>query len=211
MFKCEKCEREFETEDALKQHTQDKHMEKVEEIVKKSKIPKATLFYVLAIVAVVAAFYFYTTTLSPEQILVSGIGAVGSTHEHVDFKVYLNGVPIDLSQSIYQVRSPIVHVEGGDGDIIHKHATGVKVGFFFQTLGMKFNSTCFILDTGEQFCNEGDKTLKFYLNGQRSDLFDNYELTDLDKILISYGNESESQIQSQLATITDKARTIPRT
>ena len=76
---------------------------------------------------------------------------------------------------------------------------------------MKLNSTCFVTDTGNEFCNEGDKTLKFYVNNQSSDIFDDYEFHDLDKVLISYGNETDSQIQTQLASITNKAGSTSKT
>lgn len=211
MHKCEKCEKEFETEEALKQHTKDAHPEKIGEVVKKSRISKANVLYVTGLVAVILAFYLYYSSISPEQRLATGVGPVGSTHEHVDFKVYLNSIAIDFSQPKYQVKSPLVHVEGGDGDVIHKHATGVKIDLFLQSLGMKLNSTCFVTDTGNEFCNEGDKTLKFYVNNQSSDIFDDYEFHDLDKVLISYGNETDSQIQTQLASITNKAGSTSKT
>jgi len=135
----------------------------------------------------------------------AGVGSIGSTHEHADFKVYINGNTIDFSQQKYQVASPYIHVEDGNGNLIHVHATGETIGFFFDTLGMKFNSTCFVLDTGEEFCNQDDRTLKFYVNDFTNNDFEKYLLKDLDQILISYGNETEEQIQSQLDSITDDA------
>ncbi|MFQ5763201.1 MAG: protein-disulfide isomerase, partial [Candidatus Bathyarchaeia archaeon] len=88
------------------------------------------------------------TGLSYQQGLPPGLGTVGSTHEHASFKVYVNGELIDFSQGKYQLKSRYVHVEGNVGDILHVHATGVKLGFFFETLGMKFTSSCLTLDDG---------------------------------------------------------------
>jgi len=136
------------------------------------------------------------------------LGPLGGIHEHADFKVYLNGTLVDFAQKKYQVRSQFVHVEGMDGDVIHMHATGETVGYFLETLGMRFDRSCFVLDTGESFCSSGDNTLKLYVNGELNAEYGDYLLKDLDKILISYGKGTEEEIRSQLDTITDKARSF---
>lgn len=134
-----------------------------------------------------------------------GLGDPGSTHEHTDFKVYLLGEPVDFSQSQYQVRSPYIHVESGVGDLIHKHAVGATLGLFFQSMGITFNDQCFIRETGQRFCNDGQNTLKMLVNGQVSTRFGKYELRQGDRILISYGPESVDQLAKQLATVTNLA------
>ena len=131
----------------------------------------------------------------------SSIGAVGSTHEHSTFKVYLSDSMLDFKQAKYMVRSQHVHIEGGDGDTIHKHATGITLGYFFNTLGYKFDNNCFVTDNTESYCNDGDKTLKFYVNGIINTEYNNHIIKDGDKYLISYGNDSEIDIQKQIASI----------
>jgi hypothetical protein len=137
------------------------------------------------------------------------IGPVGSTHIHSDFKVYLDGEEIDFAKREYMVRAPYVHVEGMNGDVIHVHATGVTIGDFFRTLGMKFSKDCFVLDKArndkKKFCNEEGKTLKFYVNGEQNGLYGDYLIGDWDKILITYGSDSEEQTREQLESITDYA------
>lgn len=105
----------------------------------------------------------------------------------------------------YQLRSRHVHFENRDGNVVHKHATGLTAGFFLNSLGIEFDSSCLTLDTKEEFCNIGDKTLKLYVNGQMNFEYEDYEMKDLDKILISYGDESEQDIQKQLDSITNHA------
>lgn len=135
------------------------------------------------------------------------IGPVGSTHIHQDFKVYLDGNAIDFSQQKYQVRAPYVHVEDNDGDVIHVHATGVTMGMFLESVGMKLTQNCFSTDQGTNYCNGNNKTLKFYVNNVSTTESSSYLLRDLDKILISYGgNRDETAIQQQLASITDKSK-----
>jgi len=135
----------------------------------------------------------------------SPLGLLNSAHDHADFKVYLDGQVVDFSQPQYQLQHANVHVEAGDGDVVHMHAAHVTIGAFFQTLGMRFDSTCFTLDTGQSFCNGGGKTLKFYVNGQPNAQFDAYVLRHLDRILVSYGDETPEELQQQLDSITRKA------
>ncbi|MEK6943518.1 MAG: hypothetical protein AABX00_05635 [Nanoarchaeota archaeon] len=136
--------------------------------------------------------------------LMSGIGALRSTHEHADIKVYINGQAIDFSQPEYQLAARYVHFEEGVGDVIHIHATGITLGQLFNSLGMDFNQNCFVYES-VSYCTGKDKTLKFYVNGKPSAEFNNKLIKDFDKYLISYGNENDAEIQKQLASITNLA------
>ena len=154
---------------------------------------------IIAAVAIAIAYGVYTYTQNPPRTV--NFGAVGSTHEHAAFKLFINGQSIDFSQPKYQVKSQYIHFEGGDGNTIHKHATGVDIDFLFETIGIKFTSECLTMDNGTQYCNEGSNTLKFFVNGGRNNMYNNYVLKDNDKILISYGAEEQQQIDEQLKTV----------
>lgn len=134
----------------------------------------------------------------------SGIGALGSAHIHADVKVYINGKPIDFSQKKYQLASSFIHFEDGIGDVVHVHATGMTLGHLFKSLGMDFNNNCVVAE-GQSYCNAADKTLKLYVNGQLGNEFDNNAIRDMDKYLVSYGNDNEAQIRQQLDSITSLA------
>ena len=123
-------------------------------------------------------------------------------HIHADFKVYVNDKAIDFSVPMYQLKAKSVHVEHGIGDVVHIHKEGITVGAFFETLGIEFNKACIIIPAEGSYCNEDDKELSFYVNGIENDEFENYEIKDLDKILISYG---EGDIKEQLESITNLA------
>ena len=131
-------------------------------------------------------------------------------HFHADFKVFLNGVPIDFSQSRFQSDenqslSPSIHLHGGNGNVIHKHQSRVTLGDFFESIGMKLSSTCILLIDKTTYCNSGENTLKMFVNGKPSNEFDRYDFQDLDRILISYGNDSSDVIANQLSQVTDNA------
>ena len=136
--------------------------------------------------------------------LLSGIGPLGATHLHADVKVYINGQSIDFSQHKYQLATSYMHFEEGIGDVVHVHATGMTVGHMLKSLGMDFSNNCIAFER-QNYCNDADKKLRFYVNGQPNSEFDNRVIKDLDKYLISYGNENESEIQKQLSSITNLA------
>ncbi len=131
-------------------------------------------------------------------------------HIHVNFKVYLEGKPIDFSLAKYQSTdtaplNPYVHLHDGNGDVIHFHKQGVTLGDFFSSLGMTFTSTCFDPSMGQNYCNSGDATLKMFVNGKPNTQYGAYVPQDLDRILISFGSESAAQLESQMNSVADTA------
>lgn len=152
---------------------------------------------VIAAVAIGVGVGIYNYVQNPPRT--TEFGALGSTHEHASFKLFINGEePVDFSLPPYQVKSRLIHFEDDDGDIIHLHATRVDLGFLFESFNMKFDSECITLANGTSYCNDGDKTVKFYVNGIRNAMYDRYVLRDGDRMLLTYGNETEEQIQEQL-------------
>ena len=129
-------------------------------------------------------------------------------HEHADFALYLEGQKFDFTKAKYQSSEtnpldPEAHLHDGNGEVTHKHRKGVTLGYFFNTIGMKFNSECLITDDGKEYCNTANKKLSMYVNGKENTAFGNYEFTDLDKILITYGDMTG--VADQITSISDDA------
>ncbi len=171
----------------------------------------------IIIIAIAAAFFLNKP----------GIGIVGDVHRHADFKVYLNDQPINFTQEKYMsfanhTLSNFIHLHDMDGDVIHLHASGVKLKAFFSSLGMNFTKTCFTIDSEststndanaskqqdvlqkKDYCNDQANSLKFFVNGRQNSEFQDYEIQDLDKILISYGPKNQD-INFQIISITNKS------
>ncbi len=135
----------------------------------------------------------------------SGIGPLNSAHLHADVKVYINGDTVDFSQKKYQIEDThnnFVHFEEGIGDVIHIHATGLTIRHMIRSVNLYVNNNCLTFE-GTKYCNDGNKKLKFYVNGKASNEFGDYVINDLDKILVSYGPETD--LSKQLASITNLA------
>ena len=81
------------------------------------------------------------------------------------------------------------------------HATGVKLGFLFDSLRIDLNEECYVFPNGQQFCTNEDYTLRFFINGQeRADIRDYIPLEN-DRILITYGDESPEEIAMLLVEL----------
>ncbi|MBI2151594.1 hypothetical protein HYU21_02600 [Candidatus Woesearchaeota archaeon] len=68
---------------------------------------------------------------------------------------------------------------------------------------MKFDKECLTLNANEKYCNNKEKLLKFYVNGEKNNEFGDYVFRDKDKLLISYGSENNDAIGLQIDSITD--------
>jgi hypothetical protein len=155
--------------------------------------------YMMIIIPIVAALVAIgiaaaVMTQSPGN----NFGPLYSAHEHAVFEVRINGDPIDFSQSKYQVQSPYIHVEGGDGTTLHRHSTSVPVGEFLRSVHMNIENNCFVSDDGNRFCEDGSKQLRYFVNGTEGSSIMDYILKENDRILIIYGTESQEQIQAAI-------------
>lgn len=136
---------------------------------------------------------------------------LGTAHNHVDITVFINSRQYDFAKPEYYMRSSFLHVDNNQnikdaGSVLHMHATGVPLGWFFESLGMKLTKDSFTLIGGKVLKNGNGNTLKFYLNGKKVDELENYVFQPLDKILISFGPENDPDIQAQINSVPDFAK-----
>ena len=127
-----------------------------------------------------------------------GAGKLGDEHEHASLLVRIFGDKFDFSATTYQIKSSWIHFEESDGNTIHRHSSGVTLGYLFETLNIVIDQDCYIFSDGRQFCTNEDYSLKFFINGDSVNSINDYVIQDDDRILISYGNETEAQITDQL-------------
>ena len=157
----------------------------------------AGVFAVIAVIVGYSAYTFATMSQNapggPENA-----GPLGSEHSHAAILVKVFGDAFDFSAPAYQIKSSWIHFEGRDGTTVHKHATGVTLGYLFETLRLGLDDQCFTFQDGRSFCNNDDYSLKFYINGEQVKDIRGYEIKDNDRILISYGGETPEEMEAQL-------------
>jgi hypothetical protein len=116
----------------------------------------------------------------------------GALHHHIELYIYVDGDPVVVPANIglsNQAASPLhthddtglVHVESADPNF------KPVLGQFMDVWGVYFTGTCL----GDQ-CNEGNKQLRVYLNGQQyvgdPTLM---PLTDLTAVVITFGTDAQ--------------------
>lgn len=169
----------------------------------KSNTP--TIISVIIAILLVGASIFFTSGSKTDKV--SGgktdgtfqkstrIGAPGSEHSHISLLITTGDELVDLSQPQYMLKDPLVHFENGDGFVVHKHATGITISYFLDTLGIKMTEDCLTLDSGEEYCEDGLNKVRLLVNGKEVKDFLNYEIRHLDKILLDYSDGKEIDLK----------------
>ena len=164
---------------------------------RKSTLLAVGILGLIGLIVGYASFTFVTTPVgapgSPP-----GAGILGDEHEHASVLVRIFGDKFDFAATTYQIKSSWIHFEESDGNTVHRHSSGVTLGWLFDTLNILIDEDCYNFADGRQFCTNEDYSLKYFINGDRVNSIHDYVVQDDDRILISYGGETEIQINQQL-------------
>ncbi|MGI0082597.1 MAG: protein-disulfide isomerase [Nitrosopumilaceae archaeon] len=158
---------------------------------------------IIAGVAIVIGItsYIFIQNMNVSPGAPPGAGTLGDEHEHATIMVLIFGDQFDFSSTAFQVKNRYIHFENHNGETVHRHASGVPLGFLFDTLNIGLTDECYIFPDKREFCTNADYSLKFYINHRQVPSIRDYVLEDSDRILISYGNENATQIEDQLARV----------
>jgi hypothetical protein len=182
----------------------EERQERREDVVaKRSKEKRKTALMatgILALIAVIVGYSGYVFVTMDASIPGSpqGAGKLGDEHVHASLLVRIFGDKFDFAVPSYQIKSSWIHFEDSDGTTIHRHATGVTIGYLFDSLNIGIDSKCFVFPDGRQFCTNEDYSLKYYINHQPVSDINDYVFEDGDRFLISFGSETPEQIEDQL-------------
>ena len=162
---------------------------------------------VLGIVVVIVGYsgYNFVNMQGSAPGAPPGAGFLNDDHAHTSILVRIFGDKFDFSSPAFQIKSSWIHFEGQDGDTIHRHSTGVTLGYLFGTLGLDVNDECFVFPDGRQFCNNDDYSIKFFINHEQVPSIHDYIGNEDDRVLISYGNESPEEIEKQLLELDNQS------
>jgi len=164
---------------------------------RKNALIAAGVFGLIAVIVGYSAYTFISQPVSAPGTP-PGAGTLFDEHEHVSILVRIFGDKFDFSGPAFQIKNNWIHFEGGDGNTVHRHSSGVTSGYLFETLGINLTDECFIFPDGREFCNNEDYSLKFYINHEPVPSILDYVGNEGDKILISYGDETLEQLDEQL-------------
>lgn len=129
------------------------------------------------------------------------VGEPGSEHSHMRLAFFIDDQVVDFAKEKYMLQDRRAHFEDDEGSIIHKHAVGVNLPFFFSTLGIRINQDCFSFDGITEYCANDSKKLNFIINGEKMNDIFSYELQDGDIVLISYSEDAPAELISKFNII----------
>ncbi len=192
-FKCEKCGREFSSEEGLAMHDKAKHSERMKKETKKLPFKKIRNWGIFIIVIGLIIFGVSSLILSSigskTTINSSNLNFTAPTepiHWHPQLTIMINGQKQDIPSNIGlggSVHMPI-HTHDSSGTIHMEEDNPTKesvtLGFFFQVWGRKLTKDC-IFD----YCTDKGN-LTMFVNGKRNYDFQNYFMQDEDIISINY-------------------------
>ncbi len=189
MGRKERREREEKRENYATKHSAEK---------RKQTLIAIGVFAVIAVIVGYAVWIFVNMDQSSAPGGPENAGALGSEHTHAAILVKVFGDTFDFDGPAFQIKSAWIHFEGRDGTTIHKHATGVTLGYLFETLNIGLDDQCYVFPDGKSFCTQDDYTLNFFINGEQVSDIRDYEIMEDDRILIVYGGETQEEIDAYL-------------
>ena len=170
---------------------------KISKSKRKTNLMAAGILAVLVLIVGYTGYLFVTMDASAPGAP-PGAGKLGGEHEHASLLVRIFGDKFDFAVPSYQIKSSWIHFEDSDGTTIHRHSSGVTLGYLFNSMGFTVNDECFAFPDGREFCTNEDYSLKYYINHQSVDSIYDYVIKEDDRLLISFGPETPEEIEEQL-------------
>lgn len=123
------------------------------------------------------------------------------------FAIFTTGLQRRFEEAQYFQRSPRAYVEGNTPNTVFVADDEVTWRDFFETMPFTLTENCFVSVESQKYCNQGKYSVKFYINEKTTpDALDRI-ITDGDQFLITYGEDTDTEIMlqlSQLRTIAEK-------
>jgi hypothetical protein len=131
-------------------------------------------------------------------------------HYHANFAIYVHGERLDLSGDRFMVdvavcagdvRNPPpqarVHLHNNDPDVVHVHHGGATWGHLLANLRIVLGDRILTTPEEDEILQTGEGgTLKFIINGRPDNSVYNLGIRGGDRLLISFGPESEQEVIS---------------
>jgi len=115
----------------------------------------------------------------------------------------------------YQMKNPHIFFADNNGNSIHRYHEDATMELLFNSMNIGIDHQCYVFTDGRSFCTNNDYSMKYFINGKLVSDIRDHVVQNNDRILITFGGETDKQIQeylSQLNSIEIKSgdRTISR-
>ncbi len=172
-----------------------------------SKIVKIGVTFIL--LSLFGLIFFSNQQMTPDSSLLKNDAPIEKvetspdsiTYIKASFAIFTNGTFRIFTDSKYHNRSADVYIEASNPSIVHIKKTGTTWNDFFSTLPFKLTQKCLTTGTKQIFCTGDKAALQFYINGEKNIDALTQEIKAGDKLLVTFGTESEEAIKQQLNKI----------
>ena len=104
------------------------------------QLKKIRNYAILGLVVFGIGYMLYGIFSAPQ------IGPIGSTHQHIDLLIHVDGQIIDLNQTQYAHQSNYAHLHQNETDVIHLHAINIPLSWFMDSLNIPITDSSLTLD-----------------------------------------------------------------
>ncbi len=181
----------------------------------------------LAAAAIAFGLLFLLMGDKPQDLVVNTckVGEPGcvlrqEVHEHANFALFIRGQQFDFNKPEFlstetNERGAYVHLHAPRPGVVHVHFSNTTWDEFLRALGFELvdstflgtpdASVCLTLPDGTKLCNTATEKFRFIVNGVKVDGVSNSRITDLDRVVISYGPETDEQVRALYDRVGDDA------
>lgn len=142
--------------------------------------------YILGVLVVLGLFFYFLTKDKP----LPGLQAPTPTSKPIDyvasFEITTLGTKRTFDDPRYHDLTDYLYLSALDPSFVHVKKSGLTWSDFFATLPMKLTSECLTTGTGQVFCTNETKKLRFTLNNREDPNALEKEISPGAKLLVTY-------------------------
>ena len=101
----------------------------------------------------------------------------------------------------YQMKNPHIFFAHNNGNSIHRYHEDATMELLFNSMNIGIDHQCYVFTDGRSFCTNNDYSMKYFINGKLVSDIRDHVVQNNDRILITFGGETDKQIQEYLSQL----------
>ena len=101
----------------------------------------------------------------------------------------------------YQMKNPHIFFADNNGNSIHRYHEDATMELLFNSMNIGIDHQCYVFPDGRAFCTTDEYSMKYFLNGKLVSDIRDHVVQNNDRILITFGGETDKQIQEYLSQL----------
>jgi hypothetical protein len=161
--------------------------------------------YLGILIIIILLFFIYREYKPQNESSASLITDTAVATTQSEISDYSAGFAVFIHNS-FQNFSEDIYIQSEHPNTISINKAGRTWGDFFKTLPMTITKNCLTKGKGQNYCTGQGGKLQFYVNGVKTDEIEKKPIQQGDKLLITYGFETDEQILLQQKQLNDSVQ-----